>query len=58
MPVARDAADAVLLGLFFFGLLLTLTTLLLGVADLGMHHFHAGGDGDGLLHASSLSCSF
>jgi membrane protein implicated in regulation of membrane protease activity len=47
----RDAADAVLLGLFLFGLLLTLASLLLGVAGLGMHHVHADGDG-GPLHAS------
>ena len=51
MPEIRDAADAVLLGLFFFGLLLTLATLLLGAADLGIHHFHADGD-SGPLHAS------
>jgi membrane protein implicated in regulation of membrane protease activity len=50
MPEIRDAADAVLLGLFFFGLLLTLATLLLGAADLGIHHFHADGD-SGPLHA-------
>jgi membrane protein implicated in regulation of membrane protease activity len=52
MPEARDAADAVLLGLFLFGLLLTLATLLLGFADVGMHHFHAGADDGGPLHAS------
>jgi membrane protein implicated in regulation of membrane protease activity len=40
--------------MFFFGLLLTLATLLLGVADLGIHHFHFDSDGDGgnPLHAS------
>ena len=38
MPEVRDTVDAVLLGLFFFGLLLTIATLLLGVADLGLHH--------------------
>lgn len=52
MPEARDAADAVLLGLFFFGLLLTIATLLLGVAHLGLHHFDADGDGGNPLHAS------
>jgi membrane protein implicated in regulation of membrane protease activity len=41
MPEVRDPADAVLLGLFLFGLLLTGATLLLGVADLGVHHAHA-----------------
>ena len=50
MLEVRDAADAVLLGLFLFGLLLTAATLLLGVADLGVHHGHA--DDAGLLPAS------
>jgi membrane protein implicated in regulation of membrane protease activity len=50
MPEVRDAVDAVLLGLFLFGLLLTTASLLLGVADLGLHHAHAH-DG-GPLHAS------
>lgn len=54
MPEARDAVDAVLLGLFLFGLLLTVATLLLGVADLGFHHIHVQTDSDGgnPLHAS------
>jgi membrane protein implicated in regulation of membrane protease activity len=50
MPEVRDAVDAVLLGLFLFGLLLTTATLLLGIAHLGVHH-DPGHDG-GLLHAS------
>ena len=41
MPEVRDPADAVLLGMFLFGLLLTGATLLLGIADLGVHHAHA-----------------
>ena len=41
MPEVRDLADAVLLGLFLFGLLLTAATLLLGIAGLGIHHAHA-----------------
>ena len=41
MPEVRDPVDALLLGLFLFGLLLTGATLLLGVADLGIHHAHA-----------------
>jgi membrane protein implicated in regulation of membrane protease activity len=45
MPEVRDAADAVLLGLFLFGLLLTAATLLLGIADLGVHHAHADDTG-------------
>ena len=45
MPEVRDPADAVLLGLFLFGLLLTGATLLLGVADLGVHHAHADDTG-------------
>jgi hypothetical protein len=52
MPEVRDAADATLLGLFLFGLLLTLATLLLGVADLGLHHFDPHADDAGPLHAS------
>jgi len=38
----NDGVDALLLGMFFFGLLFTLGTLLLGVADLGFGH--GGGD--------------
>lgn len=45
MLEVRDPADAVLLGLFLFGLLLTAATLLLGVADLGVHHAHADDTG-------------
>jgi membrane protein implicated in regulation of membrane protease activity len=45
MLEVRDPADAVLLGLFLFGLLLTGATLLLGVADLGVHHAHADDTG-------------
>jgi membrane protein implicated in regulation of membrane protease activity len=41
MPEVRDPADAVLLGLFLFGLLLTAASLLLGIVDLGVHHAHA-----------------
>ncbi|MFN8590452.1 MAG: hypothetical protein U0031_03240 [Thermomicrobiales bacterium] len=54
MPEVRDAVDTVLLGLFFFGLLLTVATLLLGVADLGFQHVHVHTDSDGgnPLHAS------
>jgi hypothetical protein len=50
MPEVRDLADAALIGLFLFGLVLTVTTLLLGAADLGVHHGHA--DNGGPLHAS------
>jgi len=45
MTEVRDPADAVLLGLFLFGLLLTGATLLLGIADLGVHHAHADDSG-------------
>jgi membrane protein implicated in regulation of membrane protease activity len=45
MPEVRDPADAVLLGLFLFGLLLTAASLLLGIADLGVHHAHADDTG-------------
>jgi len=40
----NDGVDALLLGIFFFGLLFTLGTLLLGIADLGFGH--ASGHGD------------
>ena len=36
MPDIRDTLDAVLIGAFLFGLLLTVATVLLGVADIGM----------------------
>ena len=42
MFTVNDGVDALLLGMFFFGLLFTLGTLLLGVADLGFGH----GNGD------------
>lgn len=43
----NDGVDALLLGMFFFGLLFTLGTLLLGVADLGFGHGHGDvGHGD------------
>jgi hypothetical protein len=43
----NDGVDALLLGVFFFGLLFTLGTLLLGVADLGFGHGHGDvGHGD------------
>jgi membrane protein implicated in regulation of membrane protease activity len=44
MPEIRDIADGVLLGLFFFGLILTVASVVLGFADLGGHH-DAGHDG-------------
>ncbi|HET7093307.1 MAG TPA: hypothetical protein VFI22_07515, partial [Thermomicrobiales bacterium] len=44
MFTIRDAIDAVLVGMFLFGLLLTLVALLFGAADLGLHH--GGSDGD------------
>lgn len=40
MFTVNDGVDALLLGMFFFGLLFTLGTLLLGVADLGFGHVH------------------
>jgi membrane protein implicated in regulation of membrane protease activity len=51
MPEIRDTTDGILLGLFFFGLLLTVGALLLGVADLGLDHGD-GHDGGGPLPAS------
>ena len=53
MPEVRDVVDAALLGLFLFGLLLTVATLVLGAADLGVHHGHP--DNAGPLHASLVA---
>jgi membrane protein implicated in regulation of membrane protease activity len=44
MFVIRDGLDAILIGMFFFGLLLVLVSLLVGAADLSLHH--GGADGD------------
>jgi membrane protein implicated in regulation of membrane protease activity len=41
----RDAADAVLLGLFLFGLLFTVAGLVLGHIGVGVHHGHADNGG-------------
>ena len=57
MFAVNDALDAIFLGCFFFGLLLTIGTLVLGVADAGGHGGDAGGhghDGLGLLNVSSI----
>lgn len=40
MFTVNDGVDALLIGMFFFGLMFTLGTLLLGVADLGFGHVH------------------
>ncbi len=57
LPI-NDALDAVLLGSFLFGLLFTIGSLLLGVADLGVDSDggHHGGDHGllGLLNVSSV----
>lgn len=43
----NDLLDAILVGTFLFGILFTIGSLLLGVADL---HADSGAHGDGLLH--------
>lgn len=55
----NDLLDAILLGGFFFGILFTLGTLLLGVADLGLHGDHGADVGghdlmQGLFNLSSI----
>jgi membrane protein implicated in regulation of membrane protease activity len=40
----NDLLDAILLGGFLFGVIFTVGTLLLGVADLGLHGDHGHGD--------------
>lgn len=53
----NDAFDAVLLGMFFFGLLFTLGSLLLGVADLGFdahHPNHGDHFGHGVLNVGVI----
>ena len=45
--VVNDLLDAILLGSFFFGLVFSALSLLIGVADLGIGHVdHNGGVGD------------
>jgi hypothetical protein len=59
----NDALDAILIGTFLFGLLFTLGSLLLGLADVGHGHDveaghggsgHGGGHFDGLFNVSSI----
>lgn len=44
MVTIRDVADAIFAGMFLFGLLLILVSLLFGAADLGLHHGGSNGD--------------
>lgn len=57
MFVVDDALDAVLLGSFFFGLVFSAVSLLVGIADLGLgHHGADGGDtGHGGEHGHHLA---
>ena len=41
MLAVHDTLDAILLGAFFFGLIFTTVSLVLGAADLGFHSFHS-----------------
>src|SRR6476659_880764 len=41
--VVNDVVDSLLLGCFFFGLVFSALSLLLGAADVGLGHVHAGG---------------
>jgi membrane protein implicated in regulation of membrane protease activity len=43
----NDAVDAILLGMFFFGLLFTVGSFVLGVIDVGWDASHSGGDHQG-----------
>jgi membrane-bound ClpP family serine protease len=43
----NDGFDAILIGMFLFGLMFTAGTLLLGVADIGVGHFHGDHGGGG-----------
>lgn len=47
MFTINDGFDALLIGMFLFGLMFTAGTLLLGVADFGMGHIHADHGGTG-----------
>ncbi len=46
MFAIQDAIDAILAGMFLFGLLLTLISLLSGAAHLGIHLHHGDADGE------------
>jgi hypothetical protein len=50
----NDWLDAILLGTFFFGLIFSVASLIIGVADLGWGHAHHGHDGPGPLNLAVL----
>jgi hypothetical protein len=50
----NDALDAILLGAFFFGLIFSIASLVMGVADLGWGHLGHGHDGPGPLNLAVL----
>lgn len=57
MLVINDVLDAVFLGCFFFGLIFSAVSLLLGAGHLGIDHGHHGvdhGDGIGPVNVSTL----
>ena len=54
MFTINDWLDAILLGTFFFGLIFSVASLIIGVADLGWGHAHHGHDGPGPLNLAVL----
>ena len=54
MFTVNDALDAILLGAFFFGLIFSIASLVMGVADLGWGHLGHGHDGPGPLNLAVL----
>ena len=50
MFTINDWLDAILLGTFFFGLIFSVASLIMGVADLGWGQAHHGHDGPGPLN--------
>lgn len=54
MFTVNDTLDAILLGAFFFGLIFSIASLVIGVADLGWGHPGHGHDGPGPLNIAVL----
>lgn len=54
MFAVNDTLDAILLGAFFFGLIFSVVSLVMGVADLGWGHPGHGHDGPGPLNLAVL----
>ena len=58
MFTINDWLDAILLGTFFFGLIFSVASLIMGVADLGWGQAHHGHDGPGSRTSSGQGSGF